>query len=71
MLSWKQNVSGLNSRNIRISLSDSHLEFHDFIYYIYSCKICILILIRELLHRYINELLGKILAYIHQWEHDW
>ena len=56
---WEQNTPGLNSRNIRISLRDSYLGFHDFIYYIHSYKMCILILIGKLPYKYANELLGK------------
>jgi len=52
MLSWKQNVSGLNSRNIIISLKDFCLEFHNFVYCTQSCKIYILVLIGALLYTY-------------------
>ena len=62
MLSWKQNVSGLNSRNGRISLRDSHLGFYNFIYYTHLCRICVLVSIGELQHRHANRLFGRNLS---------
>jgi len=38
MLSWKQNVPWLNSRNVKMSLRDSCLGFHDFWYCSQSYK---------------------------------
>jgi len=59
MPSWKQKAPGLNSRNVRMSLKNSHLGFHDFLYWTYLCRICTLVSIRELLQRFASDLLGK------------
>ena len=45
-----------------MSLRDSLLGFHDFIYCIYQFRIYILVLMGKLLHGYINNLLGKNLS---------
>ena len=47
MPSWKQNAPGLNMRNVRTSLRDSHFGFHDFLYHLQSW-IWVLISIGEL-----------------------
>jgi len=62
MLSWKQYIPGLNSRNLRTPLRDFYLEFHNFIYYKYLYRICILVLIERLLYKHINGLFGKNLG---------
>ena len=50
--SQKENTSRLNLRNIRTSLRNSCLEFHNFIYYSHLYTICVLVSIEELPYEY-------------------
>ena len=62
ILSWKQNTSGLNSKNIRILLRDSFFRFQDFLFYIQSNKMILSVSIEYSLHIYVKESLGKNLS---------
>ena len=46
-------------RNVKIYLRDFLLGFHNFIYHIWLFKICNLVLMKKLLHKYMNNFLGK------------
>jgi len=56
---WKQKAPGLNLRNMRTSLRDFLFRFYDFMYCIYSCKMYVLVLKRELLHGHVISILAK------------